>query len=737
MTEALATILLVAAAASAVVASSPLLRLDVSDDGGKYAVSVNGEPWLLSAASGAVAFRVNGTELSLDNGTLSLTSSGSVNGTDQLGAFEERFFVYSGAFRTSFRTYPLLGAALFEQRYLAQANGTAAPGGAERGVASSFPAFGVGAQAAELGYYAWGGAHLWTNNSAGVFGSAPGTFAVAPPLEAGPLALFSRQTGAAAVLSPASSFMSGAMLHDGQALRSGLLGSVTSVPAGHSYRTLVAASPGGVTAAAEAWGALLQRAHNTVRFGGDISLSHLSFATDNGAETYYNPLPNKTFEDTVLALRASADRDGIPARSLQLDSWFYAKGLKNGVTVWRPTAEVYPDGGVHVFNATGWPLMAHNRFWASDTPYARDWPFISHGPTALPVSRAFWDWLFRTSVGWGVATYEQDWLYDVLQRIPQVVQSATLGRDWLTQMGGAAADHRLAIQYCMAWPRHALASLEIGAVTQVRASDDYHPGNEQWRVGRTSLLAHALGLAPSKDNFWTSTSEPLNPYNLTEPYPGLEAAVAVLSTGPVQLGDGPGMADPAVAARLCAADGRLLGPSRPATAVDSTYAALAFGGGLDAEAEVWRTRSDLGAGAVYGHVFAANLSEAYEVTAEDAGMDPAGEYVLYAADGRVLDGSFPLTVGPAGRADFELWHAAPQRGGKAWVMLGELDKVVPVSPARFRSLQFAGDAVEAGLVGAAGEAVTVSFYQRASGRSEKVTVALDDAGTGRVVFPGA
>lgn len=62
----------------------------------------------------------------------------------------------------------------------------------------------------------------------------------------------------------------------------------------------------------------------------------------------------------------------------------------------------------------------------------------------------------------------------------------------------------------MSYCRHILASVEIGAVTQARASGDYHPGSDgqaggydQWHnVGTTGLLAWALGIAPSKDNFW-------------------------------------------------------------------------------------------------------------------------------------------------------------------------------------------------------------------------------------------
>ena len=51
----------------------------------------------------------------------------------------------------------------------------------------------------------------------------------------------------------------------------------------------------------------------------------------------------------------------------------------------------------------------------------------------------------------------------------------------------------------MAWPRYVMQSVAIPAVTQVRASGDYQPGNDQWLIGGSSILTHSMDLAPSKD----------------------------------------------------------------------------------------------------------------------------------------------------------------------------------------------------------------------------------------------
>ena len=67
----------------------------------------------------------------------------------------------------------------------------------------------------------------------------------------------------------------------------------------------------------------------------------------------------------------------------------------------------------------------------------------------------------------------------------------------------------------MAYIRHALQSVELPAVTQARASDDYKASaTDQWNIGTTSILAHALGLGPSKDNYWSTTVQKGNKVRL-------------------------------------------------------------------------------------------------------------------------------------------------------------------------------------------------------------------------------
>ncbi len=62
----------------------------------------------------------------------------------------------------------------------------------------------------------------------------------------------------------------------------------------------------------------------------------------------------------------------------------------------------------------------------------------------------------------------QDWLDDTTTWISYLTKNATLGRQWLMQMGKGADKSGIAIQYCMSFSRHVMQSIEIPAVVRVR-----------------------------------------------------------------------------------------------------------------------------------------------------------------------------------------------------------------------------------------------------------------------------
>ena len=124
----------------------------------------------------------------------------------------------------------------------------------------------------------------------------------------------------------------------------------------------------------------------------------------------------------------------------------------------------------------------------------------------------------------------------------------------------------------MGLPSYALSSMEFGAVTNMRASDDNFPWGEdgaprhwRWKIGYGALLYNAVGLEPFMDVIWTTAAQPGNIANqgklAIRTNIELQATVAALSSGPVGIGDGPGDTDAALAMMFCSADGTLLHPS--------------------------------------------------------------------------------------------------------------------------------------------------------------------------------
>merc|ERR1712046_238739 len=119
-----------------------------------------------------------------------------------------------------------------------------------------------------------------------------------------------------------------------------------------------------------------------------------------------------------------------------------------------------------------------------------------------------------------MTVYEQDWLEDQTDNLNYLQESVDAGRAWLMSMGSAAAKHNLSIQYCMSHPKHILQSVEINAVTQARASGDYGGSTwKQWNCGVTSAFCEALQLRPSKDTWWSTTTEPGERYGPNAGYP--------------------------------------------------------------------------------------------------------------------------------------------------------------------------------------------------------------------------
>jgi hypothetical protein len=307
----------------------------------------------------------------------------------------------------------------------------------------------------------------------------------------------------------------------------------------------------------------------------DLSINNLGYYTDNGAYYYYHTEDGQNYEQTMIdALQ------NIPLRFhyLQIDSWWYYKGIGDGVFEWVSRPDIFPDGLSALHNKLkNISMVAHNRYWAYDTVYKKNYSFIldEKNGKALPVGNdSFWIDLFTQARQWGLIVYEQDWLITQTKEFTPLQTDLHLGHQWLMSMGEAADKLNINIQYCMSLPRHILTALQIPRVTHTRISTDYafhlEGKADQWAIGISSLFADALGLAPFKDVFWSTSYQPGAPYPSYphEDIPDREIIIATLSTGPVGAGDGINYTSGDHIMRCCRADGVILKPDRPLTMID-------------------------------------------------------------------------------------------------------------------------------------------------------------------------
>ena len=769
----------IAAAASPAAPPSPAaLACDV-DARGAFVLSVNGAPYFTSAAT---YFRADGAAYSTADGTLAVAAppGAPTSGSDAIGDFARVEVAWRAAgapgeaFRTAVQVYAAAGAVFFEQSWPGGANGTAVPGaGAADAVLSAWPSFALGAAASMArtdesiaaagpdAAVAFGGRFL-EGSRAVAWADVARNGMASVGQHGGPLVAFDRALATSvAVLSLTQHTVSISAVDGtgaGAALSYGIIGSVTSIPAGFVSRTLVAATQGGPTAGMLRAGRLALAYHNTTR-APDVTTKTLGYATDNGAYFYYQTEKNAstgkplTYEQTLLDVVADAKARGIPYRYMQLDSWWYTQGRGGGVVNWTAKAEVFPHGLAWFHERTGLPFYMHNRMWAAETVYAKQngggYDFIVEPANnlAIPDSQSFWDdLLFNASSEWGMIVYEQDWMYNEVEGLNATRESPTLAGTWLTQMATAAAKVGATVQFCMSLGRLVMMSSELPAITQFRAGDDYGPGQTQgcsfpycvYYIGTTSLLGWSLDIAPSKDGFWSAELQPGSPFgrgNATEPYAAMEAAIAVYSTAPVQLDDGLGpdgvsFTNVTLALATCTSGGRLLQPSRPASATDASFLAAALGAGgpvaqRDGNLPVMSSHTRV-AERLWTHVLVIGLAGAAELRPADLPLDvappaAAGDSSLLAYRGWSENGGGSFELLGAFSADaplalaaapdphmWSLFHVAPVFSN-GWAYVGEASKLVPVSVLRSASVAPTAAGVQVGIAGEPGELVTLSF----------------------------
>jgi len=372
-----------------------------------FQIFVNGSQWL---ESNSVAFRLNGIEYSSGSQNLLLASCIAIYGQDPgYGKYEGSQWTwkpnFSGApsFVTSLKIYSSGSSLAFVQEFPQGATGTSANdphcdrfnnswiGCDWYGVAAGFPIFAKSSpvdSAHPLAWLEFYGEHLNDAHNQTHRGPQMGLFSrqtqVPEGLLAGPMAWFDLHNHAI-VLSSLSSHMNWGLAQSETSLQFGIMGSVDTIPAGFSAASVLTASSGGLSRAFDAWGSALLVAQGKPTVGweqGDVTISHVGYETDNGAFYYYHPL-NDDYLATLSKVQASYLSLGITVAWANLDSWRYYKGpggqggegvpMAGGLKNWTTQSSAFPGGDAGVaalHRQTGWPLMAHNRWFQNVTDYA-------------------------------------------------------------------------------------------------------------------------------------------------------------------------------------------------------------------------------------------------------------------------------------------------------------------------------------------------------------------------------
>ncbi len=470
----------------------------------------------------------------------------------------------------------------------------------------------------------------------------------------GVVAVYDSQGKNTMVMSAMTNAMTVSHITDNNGVLSyGIMGNVTTIPQNYHIEIIVQfpTNPSqGLTETVYEWGNSMRAVYNKPSTASarerDITLQYLGYTTDNGAYYYYHTEPNKNYEDTLLDLaeyaknplnheknqiKSISQSQSIPYKYILLDSWWYYKGSNGGVSNWSPQPDLFPNGLEYLYEKTKWFVQAHNRYWSLDNVYSKSFngpytfveDYVKNG--SMPYDDRFWsDLLSLPSKSWGLKVYEQDWLFnEFYQYVSAMLEDVEKAQYWLTSMASGAKKNDLTIQYCMPYMRHVLTSVQFDVVTQARASDDYvvapYEGNPNWRIAGQSLIFDALGLASSKDGYWSTSFQPNNPYGEEryEPCPRLQAAVTALSAGPVAIADGIGYSDVDLIMKSVRLDGRLLQPSAPATLIDAVFVESALQNGIGPRGDVWFAPSLIGhshdSSLPFGSIFVANLADSWEI----------------------------------------------------------------------------------------------------------------------------
>ncbi len=525
--------------------------------------------------------------------------------------------------------------------------------------------------------------------------------------------LFFNDQKDACVISPASDFMVSLMTGDGVThIASGLNPEVIKMPKNFTHTTIVVMQQG-IRNAWDQWGNALRAMYARKRPANDADVLLKSFGvwTDVGGDYYYNYDAKKGYAGTLLAIKDHYKKEGIPLGYMQLDSWWYQKSFNNvhnegpgkkkkpefpdgpwnrsgGLMEYRADTFLFPKGLAAFQKELGLPLITHNRWIDSASPYHERFKISGIGAT----DPLFWKEIMGYLKSSGVAVYEQDWINYIYMNNPEMISDISIGNAFTDGMAKAALDNGINMQYCMGLPRYFMQGVKYNNLTTIRtAGDRFKP--ERWmNFLFTSQLAYEMGIWPWSDVFKSSEIG-----NMT---------VSVLSAGAVGTGDSIGTENKANILKACRLDGVIVKPDIPLLPLDQNYVQLAKREGTPVVAYTYTRHQNIKT--VYVVAFVGDSTKTKRFSFVPADMEMKGKIVLYDREHNTIqlinaNDTYTETLSDQNYASYLL---APVTGSGI-AFLGDKGKITGTGKKRIVSIESKGTTLQCKVLFAKGESSVV------------------------------
>ncbi len=603
------------------------------DGSGNYTVQSSSPAWTFGGSLGATPSSVS-----------------TVSNTDNIGSYSEITFNYvSGVSRAAaIRLYSNTPAILFSHTYLsASTNNLAFPKLTTYPAGLNFVNYDDGAPFVPFDFGTLNGDSPWI-----FFDTNYNSF----------------------IISPATNYMIANDSSSGGTISCGINSGITNLPANFTHRVILVIT-NGINQAFDTWGNALTSLGGKTRPANDaaVELNKFGYWTDNFATYYYNMVSNN-YPATLMAVRDEFASKGLPLGYMQLDSWWYPKGVadtwqgdtnnnRGGINQFTASPQLFTNGLASFQQQLGLPLIVHSRWIDPASPYNSQYVLSTNTSTALTGGggRVAVDWSYWTNrmaylQNGGVITFEHDWLNQ--NALPAMNLNDPPA--FMNYMARSASSNAINMQYCMPLPRHILqGSLYNNLMSSRLSGDGFDTTNwKQFIYG--SRFAYSIGIWPWTDVYMSSQTRYL--------------LIGTLSAGLVGTGDALGTVNVANLFQSVRPDAVIVKPDVPLMPLDFNYLNEAQGKNLPLVSSTYTDHNGLRTSYVFAYAQTSSLASASFTLPQLNISSNAYVYDYFSQTGMV--------VNAGGTFNFLTTTSNPTTGGSYFI----------VSPIGSSGIGFIGDA---------------------------------------------